>query len=362
MASKLDYLKKYLSKSDEKQLHSQIEKGEKIKIKKSTNFKRRKKVSQTGIIILNPEKEATQVRDSQSSESSDSDGPTVVESKVHSREAMKRLWNPINTDTVTLSSVRTRYDSDEGLPPSRQRHDSDSDIEVTRDKSKSSVINSESSQKNQIDSDSDIEVTRKSTETRQHKQESKRDRKSRWSRDEKMTSDNLSCAVLLQANDTNQTVYRDKHGHKIDLQKELELKAGLDKAKLERDAEFKLMKSGIVQAKLKQEKVEDFKKESKKGLNRYKGDESMNELLKAKQLIDDPLLKMKRKKVKKNRPKKRCKPTYQEHFPSNRFNIRPGYRWDGVDRSNGYEKERFRIINDRKADNDDYYKLGNEDL
>ena len=60
--------------------------------------------------------------------------------------------------------------------------------------------------------------------------------------------------------------------------------------------------------------------------------------------------------------KRKCKPTYQGNFPSNRFDIKPGYRWDGVDRSNGYEKERFRRINDRKANNDDFYKLNSEDM
>ena len=71
-----------------------------------------------------------------------------------------------------------------------------------------------------------------------------------------------------------------------------------EKAKAERDAKFKIMKEGIVQASMHQEKVENFAKESKKGLARYKGDESMNEFLKSKKLVDDPLIKMKRKKVK----------------------------------------------------------------
>lgn len=48
--------------------------------------------------------------------------------------------------------------------------------------------------------------------------------------------------------------------------------------------------------------------------------------------------------------------------PPNRFGIRPGHKWDGVDRSNGYEAKWLLQVNSQKALEDEAYKWSCSDM
>jgi len=48
--------------------------------------------------------------------------------------------------------------------------------------------------------------------------------------------------------------------------------------------------------------------------------------------------------------------------PPNRFGIRPGHRWDGVDRSNGYEEKWLLQQNSQKALEGEAYKWSCSDM
>lgn len=62
-------------------------------------------------------------------------------------------------------------------------------------------------------------------------------------------------------------------------------------------------------------------------------------------------------KIEKNKIRYRGPPA-----PPNRYNIMPGSKWDGVDRSNGFEKKYFESINAKKVFEEEAYKWSTEDM
>ncbi|XP_037799560.1 BUD13 homolog [Penaeus monodon] len=98
-----------------------------------------------------------------------------------------------------------------------------------------------------------------------------------------------------------------------------------------------------------------------KAFARMADDVDMNTKLKQVTREEDPMLEYMMKKQMKE-TKQPLKPLYKGPFPPNRFNIRPGYRWDGVDRSSGFENQWFERQNNRRAVEEDAYKWSVSDM
>lgn len=92
---------------------------------------------------------------------------------------------------------------------------------------------------------------------------------------------------------------------------------------------------------------------------RYSNDKRMNDELRSIQRAADPALRFLTKKEVNKGPQK---PSYKGSFPPNRFNIRPGYRWDGVERSNGFEARYFQKKHQRAHRNEERDAFGKEDM
>uniref|UniRef100_A0A8C6WE76 BUD13 homolog n=1 Tax=Neogobius melanostomus TaxID=47308 RepID=A0A8C6WE76_9GOBI len=153
-----------------------------------------------------------------------------------------------------------------------------------------------------------------------------------------------------------QTVFRDKSGKIRDLDSEREeqkKKAGEQAAKTEKYAQWG---RGLAQGQMYQQKLEDALLESQKPLARHRDDEELDKMLREQERDGDPMAAMLRRK-------KEQKPRYKGPAPPpNRFNLLPGYRWDGVDRSNGFEQKRYARMADKKAVQEEAYKWSVEDM
>ncbi|XP_039549803.1 BUD13 homolog isoform X2 [Pimephales promelas] len=170
---------------------------------------------------------------------------------------------------------------------------------------------------------------------------------------------------LEEASRNAETIFRDKSGRVRDLESErikLSKEAG---EKAEKDEKYAQWGKGLAQGEMQQQNLTDAMREAQKPLARHIDDEDLDRMLREQERDGDPMAAMLRKKKAKNAQLKgiKEKPRYKgPPPPPNRFNLVPGYRWDGVDRSNGFEQKRYNRISDKKAVQEMAYKWSVEDM
>ncbi|KAI0300172.1 Pre-mRNA-splicing factor of RES complex-domain-containing protein [Multifurca ochricompacta] len=142
-----------------------------------------------------------------------------------------------------------------------------------------------------------------------------------------------------------ETVYRDSSGRRIDMELEKVEAARKKREREEREAQKMEWGKGLVQ----RDEVEIRRQEEEhirqRGFTRYVEDEELNRAQRDQERWNDPAAAFMTKK----RTKGPRKPEYTgPPPPPNRFGIKPGYRWDGVDRGNGFERLYFQKQNERR--------------
>lgn len=101
---------------------------------------------------------------------------------------------------------------------------------------------------------------------------------------------------------------------------------------------------GLKQGADQSKKLEEDVHEMSKPLARFAGDDDLEQMLREQDRDGDPMAAYMAKKKRESSGKGPAKPVYRGPADApNRFGILPGYRWDGVDRSNGYEKVIYRF-------------------
>ncbi|SHO78966.1 Similar to S.cerevisiae protein BUD13 (Subunit of the RES complex) [Malassezia sympodialis ATCC 42132] len=156
-----------------------------------------------------------------------------------------------------------------------------------------------------------------------------------------------------------ETVYRDAQGRRINLEEE---EARLQEEARERerlDRERTQWNRGLVQRRAEAEQRAELAAVQGERVTKYADDARWNESLRGHEHWDDPA----RAFLTKRASRRVTRPRYEGPAPPpNRFGIQPGYRWDGVDRSNGFERKLLVSINNTQRIQSEHHAWSAEDM
>ncbi|WWC69326.1 uncharacterized protein I206_103264 [Kwoniella pini CBS 10737] len=145
-----------------------------------------------------------------------------------------------------------------------------------------------------------------------------------------------------RSNQYNETVHRDASGRVIDVAKLKEEEKRQEEEAKRKELERKEWTKGLVQRQARDSRRKEEKEMGeRKNVGVSRDDIRMNREMQEVDRWNDPAAEFLTKKKKKG-PRR---PKYEGPFAPNRFGIPPGFRWDGVDRSNGFEKKYFQAQN-----------------
>ena len=157
----------------------------------------------------------------------------------------------------------------------------------------------------------------------------------------------------------HETVYRDTQGRRINLEEEeARLREEQERAERKRK-EREQWGQGLVQRREREAQRNELRAMRSEGVARTAEDAAMNDTLRARMHWDDPA----RAFLSRRSGPRVTRPQYQgPPPPPNRFNIQPGYRWDGVDRGNGFERKLFMRMNQKDRAHDEHRAWATEDM
>ena len=148
-----------------------------------------------------------------------------------------------------------------------------------------------------------------------------------------------------QSGKGKETIYRDASGRVINVQmKRAEARKKAEEEAAKAAAELEDQK-GDVQRVEREKRREQLSEAKLMPVARYADDAELNEDLKDRERWNDPAAGFLGRK--KDGKSVSGKSLYKGPAAPNRYGIRPGHRWDGVDRGTGFEKEYFAARNRR---------------
>lgn len=258
------------------------------------------------------------------------------------------------------SSSRRRSKADEDLSPPRpsSRAKQDEDLSPPRRGSNVKYEEKQRESKSKLGAEGDLSPPRRGLRTKeefaqQHEVEYEK-----------------KMATLRALGATNgagaATVIRDENGRRLTPEEVEERKKALEEKEKDKPMEWG---KGLVQRRAVVQRV--LAEQEENNFARGKDDFRMNEMLKQQERWGDPMLEQVKKsqkirdekeQLRSKAPRKLSRPMYRGDPWPNRFGIRPGHRWDGVDRSNGWEAKIVLAFAEAKVRSEQGYKWGTADM
>ncbi|KAF6215484.1 hypothetical protein GE061_010238 [Apolygus lucorum] len=283
---------------------------------------------------------------------------------------------------------RSSSDGDSDLSPPRRQNPQDSVGSRTKNRGISGRGGSDSDlspPRHRADRASDLSPPRKSNiskdnrkRSRFDKEEQMQDGKKAGLQDAKSLKDELR--LLKEKEDemfnkmdaellgrSTAAVVRDrKTGLRRDLEKEQQIERQKAAKNALRQQKYDKWGKGLKQVKEQEERKADMVHEMSKPLARYADDDDLERALKAQEREGDPMLDYIKRHQKESHSIDLTvggvRKKYMGSYLPNRFNVAPGHRWDGVDRSNGYEQKWFEAKNAKKAIAEEAWKWSSSDI
>eukprot|EP01119_Soliformovum_irregulare_P015412 TRINITY_DN4334_c0_g1_i1.p1 TRINITY_DN4334_c0_g1~~TRINITY_DN4334_c0_g1_i1.p1 ORF type:complete len:466 (-),score=140.53 TRINITY_DN4334_c0_g1_i1:102-1499(-) len=309
---------------------------------------------------------------------------------------------------------KTTASKRDASPPRRRRHDSDDDMSPPRKASASSTKDSSPPRRRRHDSDDDKSPPRRpkdssrrddSSSSRSHRDSSShrssrdapppmelksglitgRELVDEEKRKQKDTAMRFAREDPKNLGKDAQTVYRDARGRVLSINEIIAQQEGKKNA-IEEELEWG---TGLAQKKAREDRAREIEDLTNKPFARSIADVDLNDHYRSTDRWGDPLAGLAKKdSVKVEEEKKARKSSIMDDIgfeivignpsvtkftkyakrrwngalPLNRFNIVPGNCWDGVDRSNGFEKEFMSRESSKMARDEQAYMMAVEDM
>uniref|UniRef100_A0A146LGA4 BUD13 homolog n=1 Tax=Lygus hesperus TaxID=30085 RepID=A0A146LGA4_LYGHE len=250
-----------------------------------------------------------------------------------------------------------RGGSDSDLSPPRKRGDGDSDLSPARNSKRMK----DNQKRSRFDNEEHMQDGKKAglQDAKSLKDELRLLKKKEDEMFRKMDPELLGRSTAAVVRDR-------KTGLKRDLERERQIEREKNAKNALRQQKYDKWGKGLKQVREHEEKKAEMVHEMSKPLARYADDDDLERALKAQEREGDPMLdyikRHQKESVSIDLTVGGVRKKYMGSYLPNRFNVAPGHRWDGVDRSNGYEQKWFEAKNAKKATAEEAWKWSSSDM